>query len=122
MVLREARQEAADPAYCLFEHGTRATYAKGCNGPMCRKGNRDYIRLYKLATRGPARPRVTRSIDYDPFLETYTQYCKAMLQRAIEAGAQPPRRRDSGTRVTRTERPVPVSTIRSLHKDRPALG
>jgi hypothetical protein len=36
----DVRQELEDPTYANRRHGSRATYALGCHGPLCRKKER----------------------------------------------------------------------------------
>lgn len=37
----EIRDELRDPEFGLRQHYSRATYALGCRGPLCRKAERD---------------------------------------------------------------------------------
>jgi hypothetical protein len=124
-IAQQARDELCDLEYLPFPHGTRATFAKGCRGPMCRKANRDYLRAWQRANYGQpeiGRSRVTAVRQFDPFLEAYTRYSQDKLAQLIAEGLQPPKRRDSGTRISRTAKPIPAATLQILHRRRPALG
>lgn len=37
----DIREELEDPEYSSRQHYSRATYALGCHGPLCRKAERD---------------------------------------------------------------------------------
>jgi hypothetical protein len=37
----DVRAELEDPEYITRSHYSRATYAEGCRGPLCRKAERD---------------------------------------------------------------------------------
>lgn len=37
----DVRKELGDPAFATRKHHSRATYALGCHGPLCRKKERD---------------------------------------------------------------------------------
>lgn len=37
----DVRKELGDPEFGTRKHHSRATYALGCNGPLCKKAERD---------------------------------------------------------------------------------
>lgn len=39
--------ELSDPKFITRTHGSRGTHNDGCKGPMCRKANRDRMRVVK---------------------------------------------------------------------------
>lgn len=41
---KDIKDELNDPRYANRKHGSRATYAKGCDGPLCSKAERDRSR------------------------------------------------------------------------------
>lgn len=48
---QDIRDELSDPEYSHRQHFSRATYALGCHGPLCRKRERDRGRI-RYAKRG----------------------------------------------------------------------
>lgn len=38
---KDIQDELADPKYSTRKHYSRATYALGCHGPLCRKAEKD---------------------------------------------------------------------------------
>jgi hypothetical protein len=42
--LADVRKELSDPKYASRSHGSRATYALKCGGPLCKKAERDRAR------------------------------------------------------------------------------
>lgn len=56
----DIREELEHPDYITRKHYSRATYALGCHGPLCRKAERD---------RGRARNEERGGEDYSPALD-----------------------------------------------------
>lgn len=55
----EVRQELEDPEYINRTHYTRSTYNIGCSGPLCRRKNREQMRI-ATARRATRRGRLYR--------------------------------------------------------------
>ena len=65
--LTDVREELADPRFGGRSHGSRATYAKNCHGPLCSKVERDRGRLRNeaRAERAGRNYRVSGQREYD---------------------------------------------------------
>lgn len=44
----EVRQELEDPRFINRTHYKRNTYDAGCSGPLCRKANREWMRIISM--------------------------------------------------------------------------
>lgn len=71
-------EELNDPKYASRRHGSRATYALKCHGPLCRKAERDRARLRNEAIAERAgrvyKEGTGRQYDRDALLEYITEW------------------------------------------------
>lgn len=119
-LLRQCRQELLDPEYISYQHGNRNTRLRGCNGPMCRKANRDYGRNLQRRIHDAQGQRISAVRRHDEFLDAFIQFATEYHQ---ELGLQPPKRRKlKAVRTYRREHLIPLSTARMLHKGRSKLS
>ena len=86
--LKDVCNELEDPRYANRQHGSRATAALGCGGPLCRKAERDRSRKRNEA-RAISAGRIyrggERSYDRDDLLEAIIEWHKAKLA-SLRAG------------------------------------
>lgn len=71
--MADVKAELSDPHFASRRHGSRATYALGCRGPLCKKKERDRARI-RNETRAKAAKReyaasVNRKYDRDDLLD-----------------------------------------------------
>lgn len=119
-LLAECREELLDPAYLPYAHGVRATKALGCNGPMCRKANRDYGRAVQRRMNNTQSERISAVRKFDAFLEAFTAYA---VTYHYALGVQAPKRRKlKDVRTYRRDHLIPLSTAHKLHKSRLRLS
>lgn len=72
VVFLECLVELDDPKFQGLAHGRRATYKRGCTGPLCMKAMRDYGRRYQRARFKPAQTRTTHKQRFDELLTLVT--------------------------------------------------
>jgi hypothetical protein len=68
VVYLDALIEVTDEKFDGLVHGRRATYKRGCHGPLCKKDMRDYGRVYQRAKFRPERTRDTYKQRFDEIL------------------------------------------------------
>lgn len=86
--LKDVREELADPRFLTRTHGAKATSYKGCDGPLCRKKERDAQRELnrRVAEREGREYRpYKRRYDRDELLDAITEWHKAQRE-AIRKG------------------------------------
>ena len=91
--LADVREELADPRYANRRHGSRATYALKCHGPLCKYGERMNARKrrMKLAVRQGRlyEEGWTRKHDRDELLAAIIKWhAKKMLEERLSRGEQ----------------------------------
>lgn len=68
-IIGEIVTELADPEYRDRIHGSHNAYSKGCDGPLCRKYNRDKVREnYRKRHPEVQRARAPRDPELDDML------------------------------------------------------
>jgi hypothetical protein len=118
--LLACREELLDQEYAAYPHGRRATKALGCDGPMCRKANRDYGREVQRRMNGAQTERISAVRRYDAFLDAFIAYA-ATYHYALDV--QPPKRRKlKEVRTLRRDHLIPLSVARMLHRSRARLA
>lgn len=89
--LKDVKDELDDPRFSGRSHGSRATYAKKCHGPLCSKAERDRGRNRNQKRAGdsgrPYQASIHRKYDRDDLLEAIIVWHKrakalARLERA----------------------------------------
>lgn len=83
----DIKAELNDPRYATRQHYSRATYAKGCDGPLCRKRERDRGRVRNERDGGEGyRPSANRKYDRDALMDAIVAWhmMKRAEHRAIE--------------------------------------
>lgn len=119
-LLLHCREELLAPEYAAYVHGRRATKALGCNGPMCRKANRDYGRTVQRRINGAQTERISAIRQFDAFLDAFIEYAARVHS---ELGIQAPKRRKlKAVRVHRRDHLIPLSTAHKLHRSRARLA
>lgn len=87
--MADVKNELADPNFASRRHGSRATYALGCRGPLCRKKERDRARI-RNKTRAQAQHReyvesVNRKYDRDELLDAlFIWHVQELALRRVE--------------------------------------
>lgn len=89
--MADVRAEIEDPRFATRRHGSRATSALGCSGPLCKKAERDRMRKRNEEKAKAAgrefRPR-SRKYDRDALLEAVFEWHKIDLAvRRVQAEA-----------------------------------
>lgn len=69
--------ELSDPAFLTRQHYSRATYAKGCHGPLCKRRERERARK-RTETRAKRKGR-----EYIPNEDIRLQEDEALMERII---------------------------------------
>lgn len=81
--MEDVKDELEDPRYANRQHGTRATAALHCTGPLCKKAARDRQRRRnqeEARRKGkPYQPSIHRLYDRDELLESIIAWHKRDL-------------------------------------------
>jgi hypothetical protein len=82
----DVREELSDPKYWGRKHYSRATYASGCRGPLCRKSERDRGR-YRNADAAYEAGRIYvpdhhRRVDEEKLIEALVWYLRTIRPKA----------------------------------------
>lgn len=87
--LKDVREELMDPRFGGRQHYSRATAAKGCGGPLCRKAERDRSRERNKRRGGENyQPSPHRIYDRDDLLEAIIKWhIEDLEKRRTEARA-----------------------------------
>lgn len=118
--LLACREELLAQEYLAYQHGRRATKALGCNGPMCKKANRDYGREVQRRMNDAQAERISMVRKFDAFLDAFIAYA-ATYYYALGIKA-PKRRKLKDVRTFRRNHLIPLSTARTLHRARTKLS
>jgi hypothetical protein len=90
IVYLECLAELAEGRFKQLTHGRRATYKRGCAGPLCKKAMRDYGRAYQRAKLNPAQIRSSYKQRFDDLLMLVTEAHQAQARRGeltnVQAG------------------------------------
>jgi len=73
----EIIKELLDPKLTKWTHGNYRTYVKGCRGPVCSKGTRDYYH-----TKQPSSQKRARYAELDPIIDIFEEAGKRAILRA----------------------------------------
>ena len=82
--LADVKTELEDPKYANRKHGSRATKAKGCSGPLCRRAERLRSRnrnASRAADAGRDYSPGSRLYDRDALLDAVVEWHEADLNR-----------------------------------------
>ena len=86
--LRDVIEEVDDPRFGNRQHGSRATFALGCHGPLCRKVERDRSRRRnetRALKSGRSYSQGAREYDRDDLLNAILKWHKIkLMHRRIE--------------------------------------
>ncbi len=89
--LADVLEELNDPRYANRQHGSRATSALGCNGPLCKKAERDRSRRRnhaRAARQGRMYKEGPRMYDRDDLMDAIIRWHKLkMVERRMEGVA-----------------------------------